>query len=431
MNGARRPAPFLRFTSLAFLLFGAGAALLIGGLVLRSPAALFLALPWLLAGPAAALGGPRGPVALRVDRTAGGSGMEVLLKGHITPKDSADPRDLELKVDRPSGLETGGPSTTHATRLALDFEYRWRVKEPTVVVVPSPRIVWRDATGLVERTTEFDASDLVVERYPPELVRVGAVRLRRTMMLPGETRSQRVGAVGEFYGLRDAFPSDPFRQINWRASARAGRLLANEYQLDRTGDVLLFLDARGTVLGPRVDERLLAISRAAAAGIAESFLREKSRVGVAVFSEFVDAAPLASGRSQRLRIRSVLLGARLGPEGVPAERGAVSVSRYFPAGVTTVVFSSLADETSRELVLHLRRRGYPVIVLSPSPLPILGEGAPLPAEDELLAARIARLARRIRVTQSWQEAPTVDWDDYWSLARFVELLRRPTTRRLG
>jgi uncharacterized protein (DUF58 family) len=421
----------LHWRPLAFLLFAAGAFLLLASVAERSPIPLFLGLPLLLAGPAAALWGPRGPPQLRLERRAEGSGMEVRITGSIAPTDRADARDLDVAFVRPPGLFEVAPPRIARTAEALSFEFHWQAPEPTIAVVPPPRVVWRDAAGLVERPARFEAPPLVVERYPPELIRVGAVRLRRTMVLPGETPSRRIGTTGEFYGIRDAGPTDSPRQINWRASARAGRLLVNEFQLDRTGDVLLLIDARRSTLGPRVDERLLAISRAAAAGIAESFLHEKARVGVGVFGEFLDVVPLSTGRAQRMRVRSRLLAARLGPANVPSERGAVSVSRYFPPGITTILFSSLVDEPAAELVPHLRRRGYPVVVLSPSPLPITLEYPTLSSEDEALVARISRLARRDRVARMWRDAPTVDWEDYWSLGRFVEFLRRPGTRRVG
>ena len=431
MNGSAPPSPSLRWTPLALLLFAAGSVLMIGGIALRSPVPLFLALPLLLAGPAAAFGGPRGPAHLTLTREAHGSAMDVAVRVRGVTTERSDPRDLEVECPEPPGLRTVAPPTLRRSASVVEVETHWKAEEPTVVVVPPPRIVWRDAAGLVERPAEFEVTPLIVERYPPELVRVGAVRLHRTVALPGETRSRRIGSGGEFYGLREALPSDPYRHINWRASARAGRLLANDYQLDRAGDILLFLDARRSSLGPHVDERLLGISRAAAAGIAQSFLREKVRVGVAVFSEFLDAVPLSTGRTQLFRVRDRLLAARLGPEHVPAERGAIAASRYFPPGTTTLLFSPLSDDAAEGLIVHLRRRGYPVIVLSPSPVPLLAAGATLSSEDEVIFDRIIGLLRRSRIARTWRDAPAIDWTDYWSLGGFVEFLRRPATRRVG
>ena len=249
-------------------------------------------------------------------------------------------------------------------------------------------------------------------------------------MLPGETRSRRLGANGEFFGLRLAVPSDPPRRINWKASARAGRLLANDYALERTGDAVLLLDARATELGPEIDERLLSIARAATQGIAEALLRSKARVGVGIFGEFLEPVPLAMGTTHRLRIRAALAAARLSLQPGPPERCAIAMRRYFPPGVTVVLVSSLAGDTSGSLVPYLRYRGFPLLVLSPSPVPFLRTAVPLDPEDDRLADRLITLDRRAQLARAWNDAPVVDWSEFASLGAFVEFVRRPAHRRV-
>lgn len=425
-TGAAAP---LEWRPKTLLLAGGGAVLLLVGVAARNPIPLFLALPLLLAGPAAAFAGPRGPPVVRVEAAVGGTGTAVDLRGTVALVSGGNANDLLVDVAPPPGLTEARPPTELRTRDSVTFERAWRAAEPTIAVVPPARARWQDPMGLVERAAPASGEALVVERYPPEVIRVGAVPLRRTMLLPGESPSPRIGAAGEFHGIRLALPTDPPRRINWKASARSTTWLANEFQPDRTGDVLLFLDARPTSLGPALDERLLAIARAAAAGIAESFLREKSRVGLAVFGEFLEVVPLGMGKTHAQRVRAGLLGTRLANVRAPSERGAVAAGRYFRPGVTTVVFSSLADDASADLVPFLRRRGYPVVVLSPSSLPLVGESRNMDDETEAIVERMARLLRRQRVARSWQYAPTIDWEDYWSLAGFVDFLRRPLTRR--
>lgn len=430
-GGPDGPDLSLRWRPRVFLLLGAGTVLLVAAVVGRTPVPLFLAVPLLLAGPAAALVGPKGFPRLTAERSAEGSGPEIRVPGRIRVPPGVDSRDLLVDLSCPPALFETSPPLVERSREELRYRLDWRAHEPTIVVLPPPGVVWRDPMGLVERPAVVDLVPLVIERYPPELLRIGAVRLRRTMVLPGETLSRHIGTAGEFYGIREAAVDDPPRRINWPASARAGRLLSNEYQVERTGDVLLVLDTRATSLGPVIDGRLLAVSRAAAAGIASSFLRVKARVGLGVFGEFLEAVPLSSGRTQHERIRRTLLDARLNRSGAPSERCAVALSRYFPPGITTVLLSSMADDGTVDLLPYLRRRGFPVVVLSPSPLPVLRESPLLEPEDEGLARRLFLLRRRDTVARAWREAPTIDWDDFWALGRFVDFLRRPSIRRIG
>ena len=421
----------LRWRPRSYVLFGAGAALMVVGVALSNPAPLLLALPILLAPVAAGLLGPRNAPLAELEWRLEGSGPVVRVIGIARVEGPTDANDLILEFEVPAGLEQEAPPRVERSPHQVRFTLRWKARDPVVVPVPPPHLTWRDPAGLVDRSVRWNPPELIVERYPPELVHIGAVRLERTIPLPGETRSRRIGSSGEFFGIRNATPTEPPRRINWVASARAGRLLANEYEVDRTGDVLLLIDARPTSLGPRVDAHLLSLAVAGAHGIADSFLREKARVGLAVFGQFLDVVPLGSGRTQRVRLRNALLATRLTSEPGPSERCAVALRRYFPPGVTTILLSSLADDPSSRLVPYLRRRGFPVFVVSPSPLPILAAGPALTDEEEVLVARIGRLLRRHRLAQTWRDAPVVDWEEYWSLGALVELLRRPTRRGTG
>jgi uncharacterized protein (DUF58 family) len=421
----------MRWRPLAVLLLVVGAGLVLTALVTRNPTPLFLALPLLLAPIAAGIVGPRSSPAVGIELSVEGAAAEVRVHGAVVPPAGTDARNIVVELARPASL-TGESAPRFDYRSSrIEFRADWRAPEPTITEIPVPTVLWRDPLGLVERETVSSASPVVVSRYPPELLRVGAVRLERTTPLPGETRSRRVGESGEFHGIRPARSGDPPRQINWRATARVGRPLANEYDLDKTGDLLILLDARPTPLGRSLDERLFSVSRAAAAGLADSFLRVKARVGVGVFGEFLDVVPLSTGRTQKIRIENALKQAHLSSVKAPAERCAVATRRHFPPGLTTVVFSSLSDDTLEDLSPYLRRRGFPTIVLSPSPLPIVAAASRLTGEDEELASRIVRLVRRDRIARAWQESPTIDWDDFWSLGKFVDFVRRPRVRGIG
>jgi len=425
------PSRPIGWRPLSVTFVGVAAVLVFVAVLSRDPVPIFAALPLLLAPIAAGVVGPRRSPRIRLTLTIEGAAAEVQLRGAIAPPPEVDARDLFVEFERPASLREVSPPKFERSASEVRFRVDWTAPEPIITEVRPPTVLWRDPMGLVERPTVSSATPTVISRYPPELLRIGAVRLERTTPLPGESRSRRVGESGEFHGIRLARPEDSPRQINWRASARAGRPLANEYDLDKTGDLLLLLDARPTPLGSEVDERLFSIVRAAALGLSDSFLTVKSRVGLGVFGEFLDVVPLATGRTQRVRIETALREARISTAFAPAERCAVSVRRHFPPGLTTVVFSSLADESSTDLSPYLRRRGYPVVILSPSPFPLITAAFPLAGVDELLARRIGKLVRRNRIARAWQEAPTIDWDDYWSLGKFVEFVRRPRLRRVG
>ena len=65
----------------------------------------------------------------------------------------------------------------------------------------------------------------------------------------GRFRDQGVSARGplglgtDFELVRDYLPDDDIRQVNWRATARLGRPMSNQYRVEQDRDVMLVLDA--------------------------------------------------------------------------------------------------------------------------------------------------------------------------------------------
>lgn len=409
----------------ALLLLFAAAVLLGFGVLARSPAAFLAAVPLLLAPSAAGLQAPSSTPVVRLRWSAEGSGSEVVVSGTLEVAPPTRASDLAVALYSAQPLVARAPPLITPTEGGLSVRVEYRAAFPCLAWVPLPHVRWTDPLDLLEHPVAVDGRAIHVERFPPEIARLGAVRLRRTTLLPGETRSRRLGTSGEFFGLRPALPSDPARRINWRATARIGRTMANEFYLERTGDLLIVLDIRPTSLGAETDETLLAVARAGALGIASAFLAQKARVGLATFGEFATTVPLARGRIQRLRIARTLEATTVAPEAGPPERLAIGLRRFFPAGVTTLLISSLADEESELVLPHLRRRGFPVFVLTPSPLPLLLPGSPSNEAATSTAARLLTLLRRRRIAAVWREAPVIDWTDYWSLTPLLNYLTSP------
>ena len=410
----------------------AAAALLAGAAVLtRSAPLLLLAVPLLVAPVAAGASVPRGHLGGRLAWAAGGGDRSVEVRGTLELDPGLPADSVMLRFYPVEPLVGRSAPVLDVASGVIGITWSLTARQPCVVVLPIPSATWRDPLGLVERPIRIDGTALRIDRFPPEVARLRATHLRRTTVFPGEVRSAQHGPSGDFFALRPSIAGDTPRQINWKATARSGALRANEFLRERTGDLLIVLDLRPTPLGPRRDGELLSIARSAAFGIASTFLAEKARVGLATFDEYATALPLASGRRQAFRIRAALQAARVGDVAGPVERLAVSLRRYFPPGVGTLVISSLSDDEGPLLLAHLRRRGFEPFVLAPSPLPLLTPADGRPGRVDALAARLLHLARRQRLAAAWREAPVIDWEEYWSLGPLVRFLSRPPERRTG
>ena len=365
------PAPEpVHWTARTYLLLAAGSALAVLAVAIRNPVPLLAALPLLVAPVVTTAYVPAHLATVDLAWEAGGSGPDVVLDGRLSGRLGPSAEDISVELPKLAGLSTVEPIRYERDARSIRFRSRSRMAEPAIVTVPPPRVLWRDPLGLTERTLDGARPGLALERYPPGLHRTGVLRLQRTIPQPGESRSRTVGPSGEFFALRQASPGESPRRINWRATGRLGRLVANDFQLERTGDLVVVLDTRPSDLGAAFDNRLLGVARAAVYGLAESFLREKVRIGFASFGEFVEAVPLSTGRIHRVRVLRAILGSRRSDVAAPAERLALGLRRFYRPGVTVLLVSSWVGEPSFDLAPYVRRQGYPVVFLSPSPLPL-------------------------------------------------------------
>ena len=105
---------------------------------------------------------------------------------------------------------------------------------------------------------------------------------------------------------------DELRHINWKASTRTDRLLTNEYQTERSGDVVIIVDGRSADPGQPSSSKLMDACVEAAASVSAHLLRQRNRVGMIILGEFIEVVKLAPGHRQFLRINDALLNAKVG-----------------------------------------------------------------------------------------------------------------------
>jgi uncharacterized protein (DUF58 family) len=109
-----------------------------------------------------------------------------------------------------------------------------------------------NALGLVRRRFVLSAP-LDVRVFPDFSAVEGYGKLaRRSTLLEAGLRKLRLrGAGNEFESLREYEPGDAFRSIDWKASARRGRLMVAQYDVERSQNVVVAVDA-GRLMTPRI-----------------------------------------------------------------------------------------------------------------------------------------------------------------------------------
>jgi uncharacterized protein (DUF58 family) len=225
----------------------------------------------------------------------------------------------------------------------------------------------------------------------------------------GRFRDQGISARGplglgtEFELIRDYQPDDDVRQVNWRATARLGRPMSNQYRLEQDRDLLLLIDA-GRLSSAPLGERGMTILDAeldAAAALALVADELGDRCGAVAFDGEVRAAlpPRRRGGADVVRNLFDLEPRPLDSDYELAFRRAEGSKR----ALVVVLCDLLEEAAARPLVraVPVLTRRHAVMVGSPSDpaLEALADDERDPARatvaGDVLAAR-ARAAAQVR-----------------------------------
>ncbi|OGF55776.1 MAG: hypothetical protein A2Z21_03840 [Candidatus Fraserbacteria bacterium RBG_16_55_9] len=245
----------------------------------------------------------------------------------------------------------------------------------------------------------------------PEVVRLKRVEIRprRTRVYSGLIPTRQGGPGIEFYGVREYQAGDSLRTINWKASVRHPEsLFINEFEQERVADVGLILDARlrsDVIAG---ESPLFEHAIQAAAALTDAFLSSGNRVGMLVYGGHLDWTFPGYGKIQREKILRALARAEQGESQV-FEGLEYVPTRLFPARSQLVLISPLL-EGDLAVLLKLRARGYPLLIISPDPISF--EQKKLQGGKDIeLAIRIARLERELLLRRLRQAGTRiVDWN---------------------
>src|SRR5205823_3040184 len=104
--------------------------------------------------------------------------------------------------------------------------------------------------------------DLPAARRLASSVRTGRFRDE------GLRRRGPLGLGTEFESIREYSPDDDIRQVNWRATARLGRPMSNQYRAERDRDVVCVVDCGRLMAAPFADRTRLDAALDAAVAVA-------------------------------------------------------------------------------------------------------------------------------------------------------------------
>jgi uncharacterized protein (DUF58 family) len=163
------------------------------------------------------------------------------------------------------------------------------------------------------------------------------------------------GEGTEFESLRDYVPDDPFRHIDWKATAKRARPITRQYQVERSQNLMILVDSGRMMAAHCGDLTRLDLSVNAALMLAHVAATSGDAIGLLTFSDRVKSfLPPAKGQDQTRRLVEELYN--LEPDLVePDYRGALGYMRNRARKRALVaVFTDLVDaEVSGQILAYL------------------------------------------------------------------------------
>ena len=227
--------------------------------------------------------------------------------------------------------------------------------------------------GLVRRSFKQAGTAQPVRVYPNlrELRRYDLL-VRRGLETQPVGRPVRVaGASTEFERVREYLPDDEFRRINWKATARRGQPMVNQFEAERSQNLVVMLDAGRAMAAladaPRADDGgddesdggLTKLDHALNAALLLAYVASQrgDRVALLAYVDDVRAfVPPQRGRRALLATVGALYNLRAEPIEPDHGRAFDFLGQRNLRRSLVVLFTDLADrESSASLAAHLMR----------------------------------------------------------------------------
>jgi uncharacterized protein (DUF58 family) len=182
--------------------------------------------------------------------------------------------------------------------------------------------------------------------------------------LPGEGRFRKRThyVTPNAAGVRDYEYGDSLSRIDWKSTARQGKLMVKMFELDPASDIWIVMDLQASVQAGSGDESTEEYAVKIAASVARFFLNANRNVGFMAYGERLDIIEAERGGPQMTHILEALAMSRA-MSTVPIGDLLNVEGRHFGRHTTLVVITPSTDQSWVLSLLALTQRGVKVAVV--------------------------------------------------------------------
>ncbi|MGP8068772.1 MAG: DUF58 domain-containing protein [Candidatus Bathyarchaeia archaeon] len=241
----------------------------------------------------------------------------------------------------------------------------------------------------------------------PKMEKLGTVDLkgRRVGPWPGLVPSRRMGIGTDFFEISPYVPGDDLRRVNWKASARSGELVTNEFEGEQVVDILVVLDCSEDVMSDLFDYDALEFQVEFAASICSQLIMQGNRVGLSIYGAVRTWVDLAFGKRQLLKMLDSLAIVKPGAATLPIRYVVESViASILPARSVVLLISPMISAAVPEMIEDITMKGYTTICFTPS----TGTDPRALNDSFKIARRIFAAERKLRINKARQLTRVVE-----------------------
>ena len=225
------------------------------------------------------------------------------IRGRITLRSSSIIPKIWLELSDQSTIpsHTSKRAITLSSRGTAVWAYNTKALLRGLYTLGPLTVTATDPFGFFKFSKTFGSeSSLLIYPYTPEITYFNTP----SSNLPGEGhfRKRSHNITPNIFGLRDYVSGDAFNRIHWPSTARKGRTIVKEFEIDPSSEIWLLLDLDKTHhVGVNVNSTE-EVSAQICAGLARYFIQSNRSVGLAFFDSAMKIDKPEKGNSHFTRI---------------------------------------------------------------------------------------------------------------------------------
>lgn len=217
------------------------------------------------------------------------------------------PFNVEVKIIDELPVQFQKRDFEHITSVKIgekqNFEYQLTPVERGEYHFGKLNIFVSSPLKIIARRYDFDAKAMV-SVYPSyiQMKKYEFLAMSNRLTEFGLKKIRRIGHTMEFEQIKDYVSGDDVRTINWKATAKRGQLMVNQYQDEKSQPIYSIIDTGRVMKMPFESLKLLDYAINSTLAFSNIALRKNDKAGMLTFSKAVNNIVHASNKKTHLNV---------------------------------------------------------------------------------------------------------------------------------